>query len=448
MTYKELFRNPYFKLLISSVIYTIIVSWLGNYWLFLGIIILVDVFITRWVNWTFWKKRIKKDEKRGFKAELLDAFIIALIMVIILRIIFIEPFSIPTSSMEKSIYVGDYIFVNKIRYGPRLPQTLVSMPFSHNTMPFIKGIRSYLTWIQIPYNRLPGYKKINNYDVVVFNFPEGDTVVTNYPKKDETYYTIIRKQGRDHVTGNYKIKTHPVDKREYYIKRCIGIPGDTIQIIHGKAFINGEPEMEPDNLQYNYFLISENKEIDNSMFEQLDISTYDINYNSLNSIYEIPLTNEGYDSIKKYEAVKGIRKYESVDPLASNRQIFPFNDKYLWTEDNFGPVVVPKKNETININIDNLPLYSRIISVYEENDLLVNNDSIIINNKYTDSYTFKMDYYFMMGDNRHNSNDSRFWGFVPENHIIGKAMFVWLSLDKNRKTFGRIRWKRIFSSIK
>lgn len=447
MTYKELFKNPYFKLLISSIIYTIIVSWFGNYWLFLGIIILVDIYITNWVNWTFWKKRIKKDDKYKFKTELLDAFIIALILVLFLRILIIEPYTISTSSMEKSIYVGDYIFVNKLRYGPRLPQTLMSMPFSHNTMPFIKGISSYLTWLQLPYKRLPGYTKINNYDVVVFNFPEGDTVAVNYPKTDETYYTLVRKYGHEHIFKNYKIKTHPVDKRENYVKRCIGIPGDTIQIIHGKAFINGEPEMEPENLQYNYFVISENKEIDNSVFEEIDISAYDINYNFLNSIYEIPLTRETYNEIRQYEIVKGIRKYESVDPLSTNRQIFPFDDKYLWTEDNFGTLVVPKKNDTININIDNLPLYTRIISVYENNDLSVNNDSILINGEYTNCYTFRMDYYFMMGDNRHNSNDSRFWGFVPENHIIGKAMFVWLSLDKNKKSLGKIRWKRMFKSI-
>lgn len=430
------------------MVYTILVSWIGNYWLFLGIIILIDIYITRWVNWTFWKKRMKEGERPRFKTELLDSFVIALILVLFLRIMFIEPFTIPTSSMEKSIFVGDYIFVNKLKYGPRFPQTLLSLPFSHNTMPFTKGARSYLTWIRLPYKRYPGYGKINNNDVIVFNFPEGDTVIINYPHTDETYYTLIRKHGHDHIRNNYKINTHPVDKRENYIKRCIGIPGDTIQIIHGKAYINGKKEKEPDNLQYNYFLISDNKEIEDSIFEGLSISKYDINYNSLNSIYEIPLTGKGYSNIREYEFVKGIRKHESVDPLASNRQIYPFSYRYLWTEDNFGSLIVPKKNETIDINIDNLPLYSRIISAYENNDLKVVNDSIFINGKYTNEYTFKMDYYFMMGDNRHNSNDSRFWGFVPENHIIGKAMFVWLSLDKNKRSFVKIRWERMFKSIK
>ncbi len=430
------------------MIYTILVSWFGNYWLFLGIIILIDIYITRWVNWTFWKKRKKENGKPKFKTELLDAFIIALLLVLFLRILFIEPFTVLTSSMERTILAGDYIFVNKLEYGPRLPQTLLSMPFSHNTLPFAKETRSYLTWIKLPYKRLPGIRKIKNYDIVVFNFPEGDSVVMNFPKTDETYYTLIRKHGREQVLNNYKINTHPVDKREYYIKRCTGIPGDTIRIIHGKAYINGKKEIEPEKLQYNYFVKSENKEIDNSIFEELNISIYDINYNSLNSIYEIPLTREGYTRIKKYECVKAIRKHESVDPLASNRQIFPFSDNYLWTEDNFGALVVPKKNETVDINTANLPLYSRIIAVYEKNDLKVINDSVFINGKFANNYKFKMDYYFMMGDNRHNSNDSRFWGFVPEDHIIGKAMFVWLSLDKNKKAFRKIRWKRMFKSIK
>ena len=448
MTARELIRNPYFKLLVSSTAYTILVSWFGNYRLFLGIIILIDIHITRWVNWTFWKKRIKGNGKHKFKTELLDAFIIALLLVLFIRILFIEPFTIPTSSMEKTILAGDYIFVNKLPYGPRLPQTILSMPFSHNTMPFTTGTRSYLTWIKLPYKRLPGLGNIKNYDIVVFNFPEGDTVIMNFPKTDETYYTLIRKHGREQVLNTYEINTRPVDKREYYIKRCTGIPGDTIQIIHGKAYINGFRETEPEELQYNYFVKSEYKEMDNSIFGELGISKYDINYNSLNSIYEIPLTSKGYTGIRKYECVKGIRKHESVDPLASSHQIFPFSDRYLWTEDNFGTLIVPKKNKTVDINIINLPLYRRIISVYEKNDLKVINDSIFINGKCTNSYTFKMDYYFMMGDNRHNSNDSRFWGFVPEDHVIGKAMFVWLSLDKNKRSLGMIRWKRMFKSIK
>jgi signal peptidase I len=448
LTVKELIRNPYFKLLLSSMIYTILVSWFGNYWLFLGIIVLVDIHITNWVNWTFWKKRTKENEKRKFKNELLDAFIIALILVLFLRILFIEPFTVLTSSMERTILAGDYIFVNKFKYGPRLPQTLLSMPFSHNIMPFTKGTKSYFAWLELPYKRLPGLGKVKNNDIVVFNFPEGDSVITNFPETDETYYTLIRKYGREQVLSNYKVNTHPVDKRENYIKRCIGIPGDTIRIIHGKAYINGNKETEPEKVQYNYFVKSDNKEIENSIFQELNISIYDINYNSLNSIYEIPLTAESYSKIRKYEFVKGIRKHESVDPLASNRQIFPFSDKYLWTEDNFGPLIVPKKNETVDINIDNLPLYWRIISVYELNDLHVAGDSVFINGELTDSYKFKMDYFFMTGDNRHNSNDSRFWGFVPEDHIIGKAMFVWLSLDKIKKGFGKLRWERMFKSIK
>ena len=441
------FKNPFFRLFLSSVLYTLFVIWIENFWLLFGLLILADAHITKLVNWTFWKKRLKEGEKRKFIVEILDAFIIAAIAAFLLRFFMIEAFTIPTSSMEKTINVGDYIFVNKLRFGPRLPNTPLSLPFTHHTIPFTKTRQSYLTWLQLPYKRLAGYGKIRPFDVVVFNFPEGDSVVLNYPKSDETYYTLSRKYGGEFVTDYYKTVVRPVDKREFYIKRCIGTPGDTIEIIHGMAYINGIQEKQPPRLQYNYFFIAEGLS-DSSIFTELDISLYDINYNEYNSIYEVPLTKDNLALIRNNMKVKGIRKHESIDPIVSNYQIFPFSGKYMWTEDNFGPLIVPKKNTTVIISADNLPLYSRIISVYENNKLVQQGDSIFINGILTDSYTFKMDYYFMMGDNRHNSNDSRFWGFVPEDHIIGTAFFVWLSLDRNKPSFKKIRWKNMFKFIR
>ena len=441
------FKNPFFKLFIATVIYTLFVVWFENYWFLIGLLILFDIYITKFVNWTFWKKRERAKRKRKFLSDLIDAFVVAAIFAYFLRLFFIEAFTIPTSSMEKTINVGDYIFVNKLSYGPRLPMTPLSLPFTHNTIPFTKTRKSYFTFFQLPYKRLHGFGRVHHSDLVVFNFPEGDTIIFDYPKIDETYYTLARRYGSDFLKKNYKIKTRPLDKREYYIKRCIGIPGDTVALIHGIAFINGKKEKQPPNLQYNYFFIAD-KDLDSSIFRDLNISLYDISYNEYNSIYEVPLTKGQLEDIRKYKQVKGIRRHESIDPMAINTQVFPFSSKYLWTEDNFGPVVIPEKNTTVEISVDNLPLYSRIISAYEHNKLVVTGDSIFINDTLSDKYTFKMDYYFMLGDNRHNSNDSRFWGFVPEDHIIGKAFFVWLSIDKNNQSKRKIRWENMFKFIR
>jgi len=441
------FRNPFFRLFLSSILYTLFVIWVENFWLLFGLLILADMQITKLVNWTFWKKRLRKGEKRKFVIDVLDAFIIAAIAAFMLRFFMIEAFTIPTSSMEKTINVGDYILVNKLKFGPRLPNTPLSLPFTHHTIPFTKTRKSYLTWIQLPYKRLQGYGQIRTNDVVVFNFPEGDTLVFDYPKADETYYTLSRKYGGVFVRDYYRTAIRPVDKREYYIKRCIGTPGDTIEIIHGIAYINGKQQKQPPRMQYNYFFIAES-EADSSLFTEYDISIYDVNYNEFNSIYEVPLTKDKLIMIRNNSKVKGIRKHESIDPIISSYQIFPFSNQYMWTEDNFGPLIIPNKGTTVKISPHNLPLYSRIISVYENNDLVQKGDSIFINGLLTDSYTFKMDYYFMLGDNRHNSNDSRFWGFVPADHIIGTAFFVWLSLDRNKPSLKKIRWKNMFKFIR
>lgn len=440
-------KNPLLRLFISAVIYTLFVVWLENYWLFFGLLILFDYYITKVVNWTFWKKPPGDNQKRKFLPEVIDAFIIAAVIAFLLRFLFVEAYSIPTSSMEKTINVGDYIFVNKLSYGPKLPTTPLSLPFTHNTIPFTKTRKSYLATWQFPYKRLKGLGKVKKDDVVVFHFPEGDTVIFDFPKSDETYYTLARKLNRNYLKENYKIRTRPVDKRENYIKRCIGIPGDTVEIVHGVAYINGIKEKQPPDLQYNYFFIAE-KNPDSSIFSELNISLYDISYNEYNSIYEVPLTKDKLNLIRNNPQVKGIRKYESIDPLTINPQVFPFSPKYMWTEDNYGPVYVPKKNATVKISVDNLPLYSRIISSYEKNKLVVQRDSVFINDSLIETYTFKMDYYFMLGDNRHNSNDSRFWGFVPEDHIIGKAFFVWLSVDKNNRSKRKIRWENMFKFIR
>ncbi|MFO7656757.1 MAG: signal peptidase I [Bacteroidales bacterium] len=436
------------RLFASSVVYTGFVVWLENYWYLLGLLVFVDYHITNFVNWTFWKERGElANRRRKLFNDAIGAFVVAAVAAFILRLFFIEAFTVPTSSMEKTINVGDYIFVSKISYGPRLPNTPLSLPFAHNTIPFTKTRKSYFSFLELPYKRLLGLGKIKNNDIVVFNFPEGDTVVFDYPGTVETYYSLARRFGSSYIKNNYKVKVRPVDKREYYIKRCIAIPGDTIEVVHGFAYVNGRREKQPAKLQYNYFFIAD-KSLDSSLFTDIDISMYDISYNEYNSIYEVPLTRDKLSVIRDNPSVRGIRKHESLDPLTVNLQVFPFSNKFLWTEDNFGPVTVPKKNDTVKITVDNLPLYKRIITVYEGNKLNVKGDSLFVNDSLTDAYTFKMDYYYMIGDNRHNSNDSRFWGFVPEDHVIGKAFFVWLSVERNKHSKKRIRWENMFKFIR
>jgi len=432
--------------LITSAVYGLFVYWCGNFWLLFGILILADVFLCGFIPWTSWKKNKTTGNPRLI-SELIEAVVAAIAIAFFLRLFILEAYVIPTSSMEKTINIGDYIFVNKLKYGPRMPMTLFSMPFTHNTLPF-SSRPSYKTWKELAYKRLPGYSSIRNYDIVVFNFPEGDTVLPDLTDKNETYYTLVRKTGRDSLLKHHRILVRPVDKKENYIKRCMGLPGDTLRILHGTVYINGYKEIVPERVQYNYFLLSSSGNLGNDLMDSLDISWYDVNYNEYNAIYEVPLTEKNYASLEGTGMVKGIRKHESVDPAFSQQQVFPFDRNYLWTEDNMGPLVVPKKNMSLPINRDNIPLYARIISVYEKNSLQIKGNDIYINGSKSVSYTFLMDYYFVMGDNRHNSNDSRFWGFVPEDHIIGKAWLVWLSVDKNRSGMKKIRWNKMFKIIK
>lgn len=442
----KIIKNRFFRFGVAALLYAAWAEWLGNHWLLLGIIILVDIFITHFVNWRFWRKRKPAREKHKLSTEIIDSVIIAILLALFIRIFFLEAYTIPTSSMEKTLVVGDYILVSKLRYGPRLPITPVTIPFTHNTMPFTLNSNSFSKCIQLPYKRLDGITKIRNYDVVVFNYPEGDTVIKNLPEK--SFYQMQRQYGRKYILNNYELMDRPVDKRDNYMKRVIGIPGDTVQIIHGRAFVNNRAEPMAPGSQYNYSIKAKGSKQDTLLLDKLGISLYDVNYNVYNSIYNLPLTRNMYHTILDSGYFKAIIRYESIDPSAVNNLIFPFHENYYWTEDNYGPVIIPEKNMTIDLTIDNLPLYRRIISVYEQNRLNVINDSIFINDEHTEKYTFRMNYYFMLGDNRHNSNDSRYWGFVPENHIIGRAVIVWFSFDRNLPLLKGIRWKRMFRRIR
>ena len=391
------------------------------------------------------RKKIKKTWIR----EWTDAIIFAVIAATIIRTFLIEAYTIPTSSMEKSLLRGDFLFVSKIAYGPKVPNTPLSFPFVHHTMPLSSDRKSFVEWIKLPYYRFPGFSKIKNNDVVVFNYPEGDTVSTVY-QSNVSYYRLVSEVGRENVWRNKRkfgnIIYRPVDKRENYIKRCIGIPGDTLQIVNQDVYINGKLLEFPPNGQFKY-KVNAPKGINKKFRDEVDISDEDYDIWKRDPFRELPLTVEVAEKLRKRPSVKSV-EISIEKPGVRQNYLFPFDPDYPWNVDNFGPLYIPQKGASIDLNIGNLPLYERLITVYEGNELKVEGDKIYINGNQVKKYTFEMDYYWMMGDNRHNSADSRFWGFVPEDHIVGKASFVWLSLDPEKGLFdGKIRWSKLFRFI-
>jgi len=466
---KKLFKNKYVKFSIVSIAYLLFVIWLGNYWWLFGELLIIDIYLTKYVRWAFWKPRKDKDMPK-FKRKTLewvDAIIFAVIAASFIRAFFFEAFTIPTSSMEKSMMVGDYLFVSKVAYGPRKPMTPISFPFVHHTLPLSKTKKSFTTWIQNPYERMAGFGKIKRNDVVVFNYPTGDTVCLE--NQSQGYYDIIRVKSREFkimdikggrktrsdkayyetarnwVRNHYTITERPIDKRENYIKRCVALPGDSLEIRNGQVFINGKPQKHFEGIQYNYEVITDGTTLTTRTLHRLDIAQRDIRHQG--RTYIMPLTNENYQKVKNIPFVNSVTRLTKADGIR-NYRIFPHDSDYNWNEDWFGPMYVPKAGAKIKLTTHNLPLYERIIDYYEKNDLEVDGNTIMINGEEADSYTFKMNYYWMMGDNRHNSADSRFWGFVPENHVVGKAAFIWLSLDKEDSFPKNIRWNRLFNTVK
>ncbi len=445
-------KNPglknWIKFIVFGTIYLLWVIWLQNYWFLLGLPIIFDIYISQKVHWAFWKKKGVK--KQTAFVEWVDALIFAVVAATFIRMFLIEAYTIPTPSMEKSLLVGDYLFVSKYSYGPKMPNTPLSFPFVHNTMPGTRETKSYLEWIQNPYRRLAGLTDIKRGDALVFNFPEGDTVATAF--MGHSYYGLCRVYGREMVNRDKRnfgnIITRPVDKRENYIKRCVGLPSDTLQIIDGELFINGIKQQEPTGKQFNYTIQTNGQSINPKWFDEFEVSADDYQGKFASPFYQnLPLTLNQIEEIKSIPVVeKSKAKLDEAGKV--DARVFPHNIRYPWNEDNFGPLYIPEKGKTIELTIENLPLYQRIIDVYEGNELKVEGNAIYINGEKTNTYTFQMNYYWAMGDNRHNSADSRYWGFVPEDHVVGKAVFVWLSLDKNKSLFkGKIRWNRLFRKV-
>lgn len=452
---KEIWANRWVRFGVVTFLYLLwFVVWTGNLWLLLGVVVIYDIYISKWMYRLFWKKH--KERKRSNKtyrktSEWIEAIVFATVVATLIRIFFFEMYVIPTPSMEKSMLVGDYLCVSKVAYGPKMPNTPLSFPFVHNTMPLSQTKKSFVEWIKWPYHRLAGFGEVKRNDPVVFNFPEGDTVSLSYPA--DSYYNALRQYQR--VYGEQRgrqmlldegIVVRPVDKRENYVKRAVALPGDTILIRHSEVWINGEPQVEIPGKQYNYTVYTNGTAINPDHFEDMGIAQADIHFDANQGVYfMLPLTAANAERIRAMGNVTVVEKSEAegADP-----DIFPHDTTYAWNVDNFGPLWIPSKGATVELTVENLPLYRRIIETYEGHRLEVKGDRIYIDGKEVNRYTFAMDYYFMMGDNRHNSADSRYWGFVPEDHIVGKPSFVWLSLDKEKSFPANIRWNRLFSKIR
>jgi signal peptidase I len=353
-------------------------------------------------------------QKKSASREWIDAIVFAVVAATLIRTFFVEAYTIPTPSMEKTLLVGDFLFVSKLSYGPRIPNTPIAFPFAHHTMPII-GTKAYSEIIELNYHRLPGFGSVQRNDVVVFNYPI-----------------------------EYKIP-RPVDKRENYIKRCVGVPGDSLKVINSVLYINGKPAFKAPEGEMEYYVFTNGSDISDDILNDLGVTEYGP---VGNNTYQMLLTEEKVKKLKELGNIKevrpGIRPTQTIEEV-----LFPYDTKkYPWNIDNYGTIWIPKKGATIILDSNNICFYRDIISVYEHNTLAVNGNQFIINGKATHQYTFKMDYYWMMGDNRHNSADSRFWGFVPEDHIVGKAWMVWMSWDSNATNiFKMIRWNRLLSLI-
>ena len=441
---------------VVSLLFFLWVIWMGNPWLALIWLLLVDIYITSYVPWTWWKT--KKGATRSVMAWV-DAIVYALVLVYLIFAFIGQNYKIPSSSLEKSLLVGDYLWVNKALYGPRVPQTPVHFPLAQHTLPIV-NTKSYIESPQLSYHRLPGIRPIRRGDIVVFNYPQGDTVALKIQNPD--YYQIVAQLEREGVADPKayiqanpatfgKVVWRPVDRRENYVKRAVGLPGERLRIKGDTVFINGKAMTNPDNVQFNY-IVPVSGPVSEEKWRELGVRHDDygtgpvagppgLGYN----FYNVPLTASMKAEVERWPEVIGPLRTERESGLYDLGGVFPLRASYGWTRDEMGEIWIPQRGATLRLTPNNFPVYERAIRVYEGNDLRLDSDGrIFINGEETPYYTFRYDYYWMMGDNRDRSADSRYWGFVPEDHIVGTPMFIIAAFDEERSlTEGKIRWNRI-----
>ena len=462
------------KFAVVLALYLLFLIWVESW---LGLIVvpfIFDVYITKKIHWQWWKD---EEGPIRFIMSWVDALVFALVAVYFINLFFFQNYVIPSSSLEKSLLTGDYLFVSKVSYGPRIPETPLTMPLTQHTMPLV-NVKSYIEWPHWDYRRVKGLGNVKLNDIVVFNYPAGDTLVNEEryqandyyqmvysigdqlmqqngqekdvramnPLQQRHYFEQVYATGRNYISsmpGEYgDIISRPTDRRENYVKRCVGLPGQTLQIKNRIVYLDGKANKEPDNVQYTYKMKLKG-EFPVELADELEITNEDLLMYNQSGV--IPLTKKAYLALK---ANKNLVESISINADAIYGDLYPLNAYTGWTRDNYGPVWIPKKGKSIQLNLKNLPIYERCIKVYEGNDLKVDSKgNIFINGKLAKSYTFKLDYYWMMGDNRHNSADSRYWGFVPEDHIVGKPIFIWWSHSPDHPGFSGIRWNRLFNFV-
>ncbi|MED9956084.1 MAG: signal peptidase I [Segatella copri] len=462
------------KFAVVLALYLLFLIWVESW---LGLIVvpfIFDVYITKKIHWQWWKD---EEGPVRFIMSWVDALVFALVAVYFINLFFFQNYVIPSSSLEKSLLTGDYLFVSKVSYGPRIPETPLTMPLTQHTLPLV-NVKSYVEWPHWDYRRVKGLGNVKLNDIVVFNYPAGDTLcneeryqANDYyqmvysigdqileqngqqqdvrvlnPLQQRHYFEKVYAAGRNYILnmpGEYgDIISRPTDRRENYVKRCVGLPGQTLQIKNRIVYLDGKANKEPDNVQYTYKMKLKG-EFPVELADELGITNEDLLMYNQSGV--IPLTKKAYLALK---ANKNLVESISINADAIYGDLYPLNAYTGWTRDNYGPVWIPKKGKSIQLNLKNLPIYERCIKVYEGNDLKVDSQgNIFINGKLAKSYTFKLDYYWMMGDNRHNSADSRYWGFVPEDHIVGKPIFIWWSHSPDHPGFSGIRWNRLFNFV-
>jgi signal peptidase I len=437
----------------------------GDFWPLIFLIFVIDLYWTKFIPWSWWKG-LKNPLLRSVMSWV-DAIVFAVVAVYFLQNFFFQNFQIPTTSLEKTMLAGDYLLVSKVEYGPRIPMTPLSLPFFQHTIAIGEHEfgKSYIEHPQVEYRRMAGLHRIERYDIVVFNYPSGDTVATKHQNDD--YYRLrfhngVARMHQDRETFG-DIVYRPVDRRENYVKRLVGMPGDTLQIIDNRVYIDGSELEDPRYLQHMYFIHTNGTSIPERTWRNLGVYREDLSsvthnasgvYDALgltpdsvtgnyHPLYLAPLTNEMIEALRKLKNVAEIIPVPA--DFFGKDYVYPLSETNPWTRADYGPIWIPKAGQSIALTPDNVALYERCIRNYEGNTLEVTPEGgYLLNGTPADRYTFRMDYYWMMGDNRDNSADSRYWGFVPEDHIVGTPLFVWFSVDKET---GKWRWDRIFKKV-